>query len=93
MVFRNWKAESKNQVMSDKDREVYEWLKHVDESFVKDVRGDDYHKWSDEYADYFYDCLKKIKPSIVEEIEGSIVDPRFGNGVRDILIQYLYHVW
>lgn len=85
-----WQEE---EIMSDKENEVRKWVGEVMDSFVKNVRGDDYHKWPEEYGNYFYDCLQEIKPRIAEEIVGTVVDPRNGKGVTDTLIAYLIHGW
>lgn len=72
--------------------EVYLFLTDVMETFVRDIRGDDYEKWPIEYGYYIFDRLKEIKPDIANAIVGTISDPRV-KGVTDSFYPYLRHVW
>jgi len=72
--------------------EAYQFLTFVNETFVSDVRGDDYTKWSEEYGAYLYDCLMEVKPDMARAVTNTILDPRV-NFNEDTFISYLYRFW
>lgn len=72
--------------------EVYDFIRSVSNTFVSEIRGDDYDKWPIEHGIYFFSCLKEVKPDVAEAIDSTVIDPR-NRGVTDALIEYLYSFW
>lgn len=72
--------------------EVYDFIRSTMNTFVSEIRGDDYDKWPDEYGAYFFSCLEKAKPDVAKAIDGTVIDPR-KRGVTDALTEYLYSFW